>query len=156
MEGTIRRAILELKHQGVSSLARPLGRLLHEYLVEHPLKSDLIVPVPLHARRQRQRGFNQAILLAKELGRLQRIPVDLSVLQRVRNSPAQAKANTAEERRANVRDAFKPAEGPPLQDKQVLLVDDVCTTGATLDACARSLKAAGAAKVWGVTLARER
>ncbi|MBI3953468.1 MAG: ComF family protein [Chloroflexi bacterium] len=156
MEGAIRRAILELKYQGVASLAVTLGRLLHDYLEAHPLPADVIVPLPLHSRRQRRRGFNQAALLAKEVGRLRHRPVGADLIVRVRNSPSQAQAATAEERRANVKGAFQVREGAALGGKRVLLVDDVCTTGATLDACARALKEAGAAEVWGLTVARER
>jgi ComF family protein len=156
MEGTIRRAILELKYQGISSLAAPLGRLLYEYTVVHPLPADIVVPVPLHGHRLRQRGFNQAALLARELGKLQHMPVAPGLLKRMRNSPSQAQAATADERRSNVRGAFQIAQADSVEGKRVLLIDDVCTTGATLDACARVLREAGAARVWGLTLARER
>lgn len=152
----MRRAILELKYQGMTSLAAPLGGLLGGYWKEQHLEADLIVPVPLHARRQRQRGFNQAALLAQAVGRNLRIAVALDALERVRNSPAQAKAESAHARHANVQGAFRARPGVGLQGARVLVIDDVCTTGATLESCAQALKAAGASKVWGLTLARER
>ena len=111
------------------------------------------MPVPLHPKRLRERGYNQASLLAKKLSRLGGLPVVEDTLIRVRDALPQARTRSAIERRQNVQDAFVCHQG--LEGKQVLLIDDVCTTGATLDACAIALKAAGAGSVWGLTVARE-
>jgi ComF family protein len=134
-------------------VATPLAQLLSDFLDSHPLKGDVIVPVPLHRKRLRQRGYNQASLLAKELSVLGSLPVAEDALIRVRDAIPQARARSALERRQNVKGAFACRQG--LEGKQVLLIDDVCTTGATLDACATALKAAGAGSVWGLTVARE-
>jgi len=102
----------------------------------------------------RERGYNQSSLLAKELGRLISLPVVDGCLIRQRHAPPQARTATVEERRGNVADAFICCDDR-LRDKRVLLIDDVSTSGATLEACAVALKAAGAASVWGLVLARE-
>ena len=152
-QGTIRQAILQLKYKHLKAVVLPLSQLLAEYLGSHPLKGEVLVPVPLNPKRLRERGYNQASLLAKELGRLVGFPVEDDALVRVKDSAPQARAGSAVERRRNVQDAFACYQ--PLEGKQILLVDDVCTTGATLDACAIALKAAGAGSVWGLTVARE-
>ena len=113
---------------------------------------DVIVPVPLHPRRFRKRGYNQCALLARSLGgRLDR-RVDEASLRRVRDTPQQARLS-AEERRRNLKGAFE-ARSPMLRGRTVLLVDDVATTGSTLDECAKTLSGAGAARVWCATVAR--
>jgi ComF family protein len=152
-QGTVRQAILQLKYRHLKTIATPLGQLLAEYLSSHPLRGEAIIPVPLHPKRLRERGYNQASLLAKKLSRLGGLPVVEDTLIRVRDALPQARTRSAIERRQNVQDAFVCHQG--LEGKQVLLIDDVCTTGATLDACAIALKAAGAGSVWGLTVARE-
>ena len=152
-QSTVRQAILQLKYRHLKTIAAPLGQLLAEHLSSHPLKGEMLVPVPLHPKRLRERGYNQASLLAKELGQRAGLPVIEGPLVRVRDTVSQAKTASAIERRRNVKDAFVCHVG--LEGKQVLLIDDVCTTGATLDACATALKAAGAGSVWGLTVARE-
>jgi ComF family protein len=152
-QGTVRQAILQLKYKHLKSVSTPLAQLLADFLDTHPMKGETIVPVPLHRKRLRQRGYNQASLLAKELSVLVGLPVAEDVLIRVRDAVPQARARSALERRQNVKDAFACHQG--LEGKQVLLIDDVCTTGTTLDACATALKSAGASSVWGLTVARE-
>jgi len=152
-QGTVRQAILQLKYKHLKALAVPLGQLLAEYLGSHPLKGEVLIPVPLYPKRLRERGYNQASLLAKELGKLVGLPVEDDTLIRVKDSVPQARTRSAIERRQNVQDAF--ACNQRLEGRQILLIDDVCTTGATLDACASALKAAGAGSVWGLTVARE-
>jgi len=113
-----------------------------------------MVPVPLHQKRLKERGYNQSRLLARELGKLINLPVADDCLTRQRHASPQARASTVDERRSNVESAFT-CRDHRLRDKQVLLIDDVSTSGATLDACAMALKAAGATTVWGLVLARE-
>ncbi len=153
-EGLIRRAVHELKYRNLRALAQPLAGLLNEYLVKNRLPGEVLVPVPLHPRRLRQRGYNQSQLLAKELGRLARLAVVSNYLLRQRPSPPQTGTTSAAERQANVAGAFS-CRDERLKGKQVLLIDDVATSGATLSACAAALKAAGAGSVWGLTIARE-
>ena len=129
-----------------------LGGLLAAYLDTHKLPGETLVPVPLHHRRLRSRGYNQSQLLAKEAGKLLDMPVREGLLKRAKDSPPQVEAHTSEQRRANVDGSF--AASDEVEGLAVLLVDDVATTGSTLIACAAALKDAGAASVWGLVLAR--
>ena len=150
-DGALRKAIHELKYERVSAVAEPLGKLLGEYLARHPLPCDVIVPVPLHPERRADRGFNQAEMLALVVGRQSKLPVNTTVLVRRLNTTPQVGLNQSERHR-NVRAAFICARR--VDGMRVLVVDDVCTTGATLSECAEALQAGGAASVWGLTLAR--
>lgn len=151
-DGPAKQVILAMKYGGHHALASVVGGLMAARWPEFGLEADLVVPVPLHARRRRQRGFNQAALLAGTLGRALILPVDERSLARPRPTPPQARTSSAEERRANVYGAFACAAGA-LRDRRVLLVDDVTTTGATLGASAAALYAAGAAAVYGYAFA---
>ncbi len=153
-DGAIRQAIHELKYRNLRAIAVLLAQLLNDYLTISPVPGEALVPVPLHRKRLRERGYNQSRLLAQELGKLTSLPVVDDCLIRKRYALPQARTQTVDERRSNVADAFSCRDGR-LRDKQVLLIDDVSTSGATLDACARALKEAGAASVWGLVLARE-
>ena len=150
-DGELRHAIHVLKYERVSALADPLGRLLSTYLTQHPLPFDLIVPVPLHPERRDDRGYNQAELLAKVIARQCGVSLNTSALVRKLNTTPQVGLNETERRR-NVQDAFQCKQR--LDGQRVLVVDDVCTTGATLSECATALHAGGAASIWGLTLAR--
>ena len=153
-DGVMRQAIYQLKYRNLRALAVPLAGLLQDYLVANPVPGEVMVPVPLHRRRLRERGYNQSSLLAGELGRLINLPVVDDCVIRLRHAPPQAGTSSVDERRNNVANAFT-CRDHRLRDKQVLLVDDVSTSGSTLDACAAAIKAAGAASVWGLVLARE-
>ena len=154
--GPLREAIHQLKYEGLRSLAAPLGRLMAQTWAEAAPASDLdaIVPVPLHPARQRERGYNQAALLAREFSSSVRRPVVEGEMARVKATVPQIDLS-AEQRRDNVQGAFRCTKGS-LAGKRVLLVDDVCTTGATLEAAAAALYQAGAVSVWSFTLARAR
>lgn len=152
--GPVQVAIRALKYHGLKAVADPLGAALVSYLAGSGVTPDVVVPVPLHPRRLRERGYNQSELLARSLGRRVSLPVETRALVRTRDTSAQAKAASAEERRRNVANAFA-CRGEAITGRKVLLVDDVCTTGATLSACAQALKAAGAARVSALTVARE-
>jgi ComF family protein len=150
----MRQAIHQLKYNNFKALALPLAQLLAEYWQSRSWEVEVIVPVPLHGRRLRERGYNQSALLAQELGRLIDLPVVEDSLLRLRDTIAQVKAPDAEIRRKNVLGVFACRDGK-LEGEKVLLIDDVCTTGATLDSCAIALNRAGVGSVWGLTLARE-
>lgn len=153
-EGVVRQAIHHLKYRNVRALAAPLAELLAAYLRQRPLPGQVVVPVPLHGKRLRERGYNQSALLATGLAERVRLPVAGSHLVRLRQATPQARTASVRERRENVAGVFA-CRNTDLRDMEVLLVDDVATSGATLEACATALKAAGAAAVWGVTVARE-
>jgi ComF family protein len=127
-----------------------------DYWLENPMPVDLVAPVPLHPAHQRERGYNQADLLARVFGRMIGMPVGAVGLRRVRHTRSQMSLNAAD-RRENVHAAFSYQARDNVHGvsgQRVLIVDDVCTTGSTLEACSVALKAAGAAGVWGFTLAR--
>jgi ComF family protein len=153
-EGTVQRAVHELKYRGRRVLADPLGRQLAAYLERLDWPRAAIVPVPLHRQRERARGYNQSALLARSLAGHSGWPLLETGLVRWRNTPPQVGLD-GPARQENVRDAFRwqGREPPP---GQVLLLDDVCTTGATMEACALALRQAGAVEVRGLALARPR
>jgi ComF family protein len=163
MEGAIREAVHRLKYNNLRAIAPILGGLLADYLDAQQLpmqapsagSGQVLVPVPMHHARERRRGYNQAYLLAKEAGKRLGLPVIPQILSRLSNTPPQTKSFSAQERKANVRGSFRCPHPFLVNGLEVVLVDDVCTTGATLEACAIALKEAGAASVWGLTLARE-
>ena len=130
-----------------------MGRWMARRLDSTPAV-DLITAVPLHPRRTRERGYNQAELLARVLGRHLGLPYSAVVVRRTRATPPQVKSGGRAERAANMLDAFA-ADRTVVGGRSILVIDDVATTGATLSACARALKDAGAARVTGLTLARE-
>jgi ComF family protein len=154
-DGPLRVAIHELKYRGRRRVAARLAeRIAAEPVSRGVLTQDVVlVPVPLHPRRKRERGFNQAELLASELGRRLLLPVRASALVRRLDTPSQT-GLTALERRRNVKDAFAVRGRAQVAGRVVVLVDDVVTTGATLRACARALHAAGASEVRSVSAAR--
>jgi len=131
-----------------------LAALLADYLKAKPLPGEALVSVPLHPRRLRERGYNQSSLIAAELGNRIDLPVIEDCLIRVKQAQPQVKAVDVEERRMNVADAFV-CRDERVSGKQIILIDDVCTSGATLESCAAALKNSRAKSVWGLTLARE-
>jgi ComF family protein len=153
-EGTLRKAVHKFKYKGVTALAEPLGGLMTEYWSSHPMAVDVLVPVPLHKNRLRERGFNQAALLAHQLSEQVHLTVDERTLVRQRPTASQVDLDS-EERKKNVGGAFRCTTSD-LADRRVLLIDDVCTTGATLEACAVALKERGTRCVQALTLARAR
>jgi ComF family protein len=153
-DGALRQAIHHLKYRRRRELADALGQLLATYWQQAGLRADLVIPVPLHASRQKERGYNQAALLAHGLTAHVPLTLNETDLIRTRNTAPQIELK-AQERKRNVRDAFV-WKGGRLDSVRVLLIDDVCTTGSTLGACAPVLRQAGAESVWALTLARAR
>lgn len=153
-EGPLRRVVHGFKYNRRAELADPLAALLARSLDNDPLAVDLLVSVPLHPDRRRARGYNQAALLAAELARRARIPLAEEALVRLRATRPQLGLSAAQ-RRENVRGAFQ-ARSELVRGKTILLIDDVTTTGATLEACAQALLQAGARRVRGLVLAKER
>jgi ComF family protein len=152
-EHPLRQAVQKFKYGRKISLGKPLGRLMargcRDFLQDCP--AEVIIPVPLHTKRLRWRGFNQAVLLGRQLSRAYGIPIDPFVLRRIKATPPQTQLNEAERRR-NVRGAFTLAPGRSIEGKKVLLVDDVYTSGATVNECSQTLVRAGAEQVFVLTL----
>ena len=153
-EGLVRKAIHDLKYRGIRARAELLGELAAEAVARRPLAIDLLVPVPLSGGRRRTRGFNQAELIAEEIGGRIGVPAAASCLERVRETPPQV-GRSQDERRENVRGAFRCREPDLIAGRRIALVDDVMTTGSTLSAAAEALKASGATRVYGLVVAHE-
>jgi ComF family protein len=154
-DGTVRRALHVLKYAGERRLAAPLGEAVARRWHEVGAGGDVLVPVPVHEARRRERGYDQAVLIADVAADALRLPMRACL---VRRRATEAQFRLGRDRRAgNVRGAFVVAGDPrPLQGRWVVLIDDVVTTGATLAACAEALLEAGAMAVSAVTVARER
>ncbi len=153
--GVVREFMHRFKYEGESYLRRPLARWLAEALDDARIREkpfDFFVPVPLHPLRLRTREFNQAEVLARLLSRDAGPPV-LNCLRRVRNTPTQTRLDR-EQRMENLRNAFEMRKNADVRGRHLLVVDDVFTTGSTVEACSRVLNRAGAASVRAITIAR--
>ena len=152
-DGPVREMVLDLKYRGVRIAAPPMARLLARYLARNPYPVDVLMPVPLHPRRERRRGYCQSSLLCRELSKMTGIPVNDSSLRRAKNTAPQVEMESPEARRDNIARAFECT--PNMERVRVMLIDDVITTGNTMSSCAEELKVAGAASVWGLAFARQ-
>jgi competence protein ComFC len=154
--GGLKDALLLFKYRKYKPLGSDLALFIHETKKNDEALwagVDLIVPVPLHVRRARERGFNQSAVLAREIGRLRGIPVETRVLRKIRNAPPQTSLERAG-RLMNIRDAYRAVHPERVAGRILMLVDDVYTTGATLRECAATLSAAGAKEVRAITVAQ--
>ena len=145
-------AVHAVKYEGVRVLAEPLGEVLATCYRQAQLQPDIIVPVPLHRERQRERGYNQSELLARALSKRVQVQVRTDILARAVRTRSQV-GLSAEERQANVAGAFI-CRGDAAEGRSILLIDDVMTTGATLESCAQALLSSGATRVSALTLTR--
>jgi ComF family protein len=154
--GPVRSAVHALKYDGERRLVEPLAEVMAQRWRYAGRGGDVLVPVPVHAARRRERGFDQAEELARVCGRLLNLPVARCLMRRERTAAQHALGKR--ERARNVGGAFvvRPGSEPDVAGRWIILVDDVATTGATLAGCAASLMTAGARAVSGLTLARER
>ena len=152
-DGAVRDAVHALKYDGLRAMAPVLGEVMAGHPALSRMRLEAVVPVPMHWQRTRARGYNHAELLAREIGRRLSLPVLPRALKRVRNTPRQVEAADEQERARQVASAFAPGAGA--EGKRVLLIDDVATTGSTLNACARVLRRGGAQWVCAFVLARE-
>jgi len=160
-DGGLRELVHLLKYNGVRPAARVLGRMLAESMAglqpELEQSSVLVIPVPLYKGKRRQRGFNQAEAIAKEALNIDsaghRLQLRTDVLLRIRETKSQI-GLTSHQRRENMRGAFAVAKASDIAGHEVIVVDDVYTTGTTVSECARVLRRAGASQVWVVTVAR--
>ena len=151
--GIIRQAILALKYGGISAAAPQLGDLLADYLSDNPLPGEIVAPVPMHQRRLRERGYNQADLLARRVAARGKLPYEKDLLLRTRQVEPQAGISGAALRAVNVAGSIGVSTGHDVNGARIILIDDVATTGNTLETCAAALKQAGAVSVWCLTLA---
>lgn len=151
-EPPLQDAIRLFKYHAKVALAGPLGAMMEAHAETLPAV-DLLMPVPLHNARLRERGFNQALLLADRLNRRLRIPLSYDNLIRVRQTPSQAELSR-KARLNNLRKAFALLRPDRVIGRRILLVDDVLTTGTTVNECAKILRRAGSAEVYVMTLAR--
>ncbi len=154
-DGILKKAIKRFKFKNKKRLSQPLGRLMVDYINHHLWKDqlDMVIPVPLHRKKLHQRGFNQAELLALEITQQCHIPTVAGLLFRKRDTKAQF-GLPRQQRLINIRGAFELRGKKLLIDKNILLVDDIYTTGATSAECTKILKAAGAKSVHILTLSR--
>ena len=155
-DARIASLIWRLKYRNEPALARPLGFLLARSFaaVEDQCRGALILPVPLHPRRLRERGFNQAERIAHWFSRAATRELSPPCLERIRDTKTQRELSSRKEREENLRGAFRVSNPSAICGKTFLLIDDVCTSGFTLRAAARSLKDAGAAKIIGAVVAK--
>lgn len=151
-QSPLKEAIVLFKYRGKRSLTRPLLQAMISVLPTLPTL-DLLMPVPLHPQRLREREYNQSALLAHRLSQHLKIPLLLSCLLRTRATVPQTSL-TRKERLTNLRKAFAIREVSRIKDQRILLIDDVFTTGTTLHECAKTLRKAGSGPVYGLTLAR--
>jgi len=150
-DGLAREAVHLLKYEGLKVLSKPMGEEMGRLYAEKGYPVDVIVPVPLHKKRLKERGYNQAELLAREVGSFLGVPVG-DFLTRERYSKPQVELS-GDERRINVRGVFKACGD--VCGMRILLIDDVITTGSTMEECGRALLSRGALEVYGLTFARE-
>ena len=152
----LRGCIHRLKYDGNIRLAEPLGLLLAQAYRRYDMQADMLIPVPLHSQRQQQRGFNHASLLAEVCSANIGVPMNDNILVRHRATVAQVDLHPRE-RYQNVAGAFacsSSSANSVLNERRIVIIDDVSTTSATLEACAMPLFAAGAEEIWGLVLAR--
>ena len=150
----VRDAVHRYKFEGGAARAALFGELMTQCLHDHgDGAADLITWVPLHPRRKKRRGYDQAELLARRAAQLRGIPA-VPTLEKIRATVVQSQQATEADRRANVEGAYRALPGLDLTGKRVVLVDDVVTTGSTLAECAACLRSAGAAEVAALTFAR--
>lgn len=151
--------ILDTIHQFKYKRNIATGEILADFMADYPFPDitfddySLIIPVPLHVKRLRERGFNQSLILARRLAKIKKIPVDFFVLKRHRFTSTQTRSNK-QERKHNIRGAFDVSGTKTIAGHNILLIDDVLTTGATVNECSKTLLRAGAKKVSVLTLAR--
>ncbi|GAK55649.1 phosphoribosyltransferase [Candidatus Vecturithrix granuli] len=155
-DGVMKEAILQFKFQQKIGLGKPL---VHELIAQIPnglnlSDYDFFLPVPLHKTHQKHRGYNQAAILATYLARHYHVPLLLNNLVRIREIKAQSQVKGRQARKDNVKNAFRVREPQMIDKRRVILVDDVFTTGATVNECSKMLKQAGASVVLVLTLSR--
>ncbi len=152
----VKNLLWHFKYQKWQRLQQPLTQLLARYFrnLRYSFEEYLIIPIPLHPTREKERGFNQAHLLAKNLGKILSLPLNTTALIRTQKTHTQKELRDYTAREQNVAQAFMVTNAEQIKNKNIILVDDVYTSGATMTAAARTLKAAGAKKIIGCVIAK--
>lgn len=155
-EGEIRESILKFKFQEEAYLYKTFVKIILDNLevCKYIKKFDIIIPVPIHRKRRLERGYNQSELIANEISKQLIINIEKSILIKIRNNPKQSTLKL-EERKSNVKNVYEVKQNQKIKDKKILLIDDIFTTGNTVNECAKKLKEAGANKVSVLTIARD-
>jgi len=156
----LKEVIHHFKYKKIKNLAQPLSLLTIQFLENSfyfsqlPKNNLLIIPLPLHLRKEKQRGFNQSELIAKKVADYFHFPIRSDILLRVINNLAQVTMKNVNDRKCNIQGVFQVKNGDNLKHKTIILIDDVYTTGATMEEAAKVLKLNGAKKVIGLVLAK--
>jgi len=152
----IKEVIHKLKYSFVRNLSSPLSDLIINFLknLNIDFSGFLIVPVPLYKSRERWRGFNQSEEIAKEISKNFKIPLIPNNLIKIKNTLPQVKINDFQERKENIKEAFLVKKPEIFCGKKIILIDDVYTTGSTMEECAKVLKQTGAKEIWGIVVAK--
>ncbi|MFA5392529.1 MAG: ComF family protein [Candidatus Paceibacterota bacterium] len=156
----LKETIHYFKYKQIKSLVQPLSLLTIKFLENSfyfsqlPKNNLLIIPLPLHLRKEKQRGFNQSKLIAKKVAEYFHLPLENQILFRTVNNPAQVTMKNANDRKLNIQGVFQVNNENNLKHKTIILIDDIYTTGATMEEAAKILKENGAKKVIGLVLAR--
>ncbi len=153
-EGAVREMVHDFKCRNLRAAAPTLGALLADHLKRNPMAADVLMPVPLHGSSERLRGYNQSELLARAIARETGTPLESRALRRTKKTLPQMSMDGYAQRMGNIQGAFDCAGD--FDGADILLIDDVVTTGSTMSACAQALKASGAGSVRGLALARQR
>lgn len=155
-DAPLKNLITRLKYKRHTSLVSSFSILINRYLEDlvFDFSEYIIIPIPLHPKRERERGFNQSLLIAEQLASQLSIPLVSGLLVKTKKTKAQAETKNVAERKDNLVGCFTVTRPDEIQDKKVLLVDDVCTSGATLTEAAETLKRAGAHNIIGFVIAK--
>jgi len=152
----LREIIHALKYKKITDAAEPLAEIAVKFIKSSslPLKNRILVPVPLHKKRERERGFNQAELIAAKISSAINLPINLKLLERAKNTEPQFQIKTKEEKATNISGCFNAAHPDKIKGKQIILIDDITTSGATLREAALTLKKEGAKNIIALVIAR--
>ena len=155
-DNLIRKLIIDYKFNEKPYLYRSFLEFLNNYQKEYIQFKiyDIIIPVPISKKRKRERGYNQSLLIAREISSKEKIKLGDNVMSKVKNNNTQSKLNK-EERAQNVKNVYKITNNKEIIDKNILLIDDIYTTGATLNECSKMLKQAGAKMIDVLTIAKD-
>lgn len=155
-DDAVKKLIYQLKYHQKRHLAHPIGQMMADRLRKLDVgEIHMIVPVPLHRKKERERGFNQSEIIAKYMADALGIPMEKKNILRVKETETQNQLNR-EERRENLRDAFQVVDHKKFAGKKILIVDDIYTTGSTMDACCREIRKAGPEEIYFITFATGR